>query len=531
MKKLFSIILCVLIIINCGAFSVSSFATKTYNTWEEAYRDLVSTLDDTEGVWDNYALRIGLFDMDNNGVPELYSLDGGFGHGHNVNFYTFRNNQATYVGCETFCLGSANVFKNSEYSGIIAYSRSQTQDPEYPFSIICQHWQLKNNSIISEDIYTVEFGKVQRITKDKRLFNLCFDTTTNGYNETEYLTDLKSAIICIGWESILLFSGVSTQYYNDIAIMCSDFCEAANNTYSNRIKSKYNDYGFKNVKSGNYGFQTSSAYTFGYKTFPASGTILAITLRGTTSIAEGIGDNQKGDLQPFLTEQIYDNIFDYEEEVWNALQNYVNSYPDIQDAYDLTVLVTGHSLGGAAASTIAARLNYSIKNGSVSWLKNAKKESVHAYTFGAIKVFFEEGDNITLNINKGYENIHNIYNYYDTYGPNGSKSGLEVGSIYDKYGHTELFRDYYSEDIDAYANHQIANYRESLEAHHIKCNGKDTDINTDNNSNFWSMAFTAFNRALNIVKDFEGSFIQNMVNAVATVAGAVVSFISGLFGG
>lgn len=542
MKRLISLFVSLLLFVNCGVFVISGSAANSYDNWEEAYKDFFINNGykkyeiDGGGQFESWGeeeknIQATLYDMDYDQIPEIIVSNGDMGSiTYHFYIFSFVKSNVKYLGT---LHSSVSYDKAKKYKGVFSYSGYFGE---------CDYYEKVGNSL-----------KVTPISNENRQNdNSLVIYSKELYDYYDY--DNITAFNCIslekikelGWASFLAGCNISNIYCNDIAIMCSYLSEAANDKWSDNIKSKYAEYGFKNTKPGNYGTLPvgpfdipagSAAYTFGYLTLDKYGAnvLLTITTRGTTSPAEAIGDVAKGDLQPFLSEKIYDNVYDYEETVWNALKDYVNNYPEIKKASNLSILVTGHSLGGAAANTIAARINNSLKNGSETWLNNACKESVYAYTFGAIKVFFEEGDNVTPNINNGYENIHNIYNYYDTYGPNGSESGYEVGSIYDKYGHTELFKKFYSEDNDKYANHSVANYRDALNNHLVICNGKDDEINTDNNSNFFNRLVTGITSFFNNVRDVTESVATNVavavVKVIETVTTAIVDFFSGLFGG
>ena len=96
--------------------------------------------------------------------------------------------------------------------------------------------------------------------------------------------------------------------------------------------------------------------------------------------------------------------------------------------------MTGHSLGGAAADLLAARLMRTAASTPYWWEDLYDREDIYAYTFGAIKVLEQTG-----NVKDGYENIHNIYNVYDSFGPKGSFSIANASSPNAKFGHTDLF--------------------------------------------------------------------------------------------
>ena len=127
---------------------------------------------------------------------------------------------------------------------------------------------------------------------------------------------------------------------------------------------------------------------------------------------EFVNDWHKAGERFFLEEKVYNNVYDFEEKVWKGLNAYLDENPDVENDKNLKILVTGHSLGGAAANMVAARMDYLRNRGE--WISTVKKENIYCYTFGAIKVLAHD-----INIEDGYENIYNIYNKYDSFGPNG----------------------------------------------------------------------------------------------------------------
>ena len=266
----------------------------------------------------------------------------------------------------------------------------------------------------------------------------------------------------------------SRKYYKELASYCTCLCEAANSETSDNIKKEYKNKGYIDVVPQNYG--GDSAYAIGYKSVNNT-TILTITARGTTTASEGIGDFFHGgdSGNDFPCGKIYHNVFEFEEQVWGGLNDYINNHSNIVSAENLKILITGHSLGGACASSLAARIDYYIDNFSneYSWLKNISKNSVFAYTFGGIKTL-TQNDNIEDN----YENIHNVYNYFDDWGPYGKNSFLGVGAFNQKFGHTELFVKDYNGD-----NHNIANYRDAIENDIVATNCKDFTPGFD--QDFW----------------------------------------------
>ena len=290
-----------------------------------------------------------------------------------------------------------------------------------------------------------------------------------------------------------LFSKPSTEYNNNLAYLSAEFCDNAQGESSTKIESILNEYGIKN-KVYNYG--ESAAFVIGHKEVNIEGegkaNVLVIIARGTETWAEKIGDWQKDNKvvklwekgksavksimkgnewkefvndwhkageRFFLEEKVYNNVYDFEEKVWKGLNAYLDENPDVENDKNLKILVTGHSLGGAAANMVAARMDYLRNRGE--WISTVKKENIYCYTFGAIKVLAHD-----INIEDGYENIYNIYNKYDSFGPNGNLllKRLNVSHPKAKFGYTleySKLRD--SEIVTPWNNHDMGkNYKKAV---------------------------------------------------------------------
>lgn len=261
-------------------------------------------------------------------------------------------------------------------------------------------------------------------------------------------------------------------YNKDIALLTAKLSEAAESGQSD-IESLYAEYGIGNCESYNYkGASTilslkGSAFNIGYSIAPVNNeetAILVITARGSTTLGEFIGDVFKGGTRNFNGQSVFHNVYEFEENIWKALDKYVGKHKDLKDAKKMKIIICGHSLGGAAANMVGARMNHCIDSGDW-WSQRATKEDVYTYTFGAIKVLDTDE-----NISDGNENIHNIYNYYDSFGPNGNQKKYNASSPNAKFGHTDLYISDSHRDKEEGAdftgtcnNHLMANYIAAIE--------------------------------------------------------------------
>lgn len=286
-----------------------------------------------------------------------------------------------------------------------------------------------------------------------------------------------------------LFKDKASVYNKGLALIAANLSRAAEDTTGDNIKAAFEEYGFTNVRVRNYDaklpdmgplddfikfIDAYDAFAIGKSIVSVKSendtTILVVVARGTQMrFRELKGDVLKGGTQPLLGRNIYNNIYEYGDLIWQGIKNYLVEFPIT--THKVKVLVTGHSLGGAAANLVGARITSELKN--QNWLKSrgATKEDIYVYTFGAIKVFDQEE-----NESKGYENIHNLYNDHDSFGPNGSKSLLNVSHPKTKFGHTDTF------DIDEYdewwnlkdigrqtLNHNMEVYIKAIQCNMIDC--------------------------------------------------------------
>ena len=266
----------------------------------------------------------------------------------------------------------------------------------------------------------------------------------------------------------MLLKEPATSYSDELALVAAQMSAASEDTTGEGIKELYASYdiGFKAVGCYESGGEllkeqktNGGAFAIGHLACSINGTdttILIITARGTKNISESLGDFFKGwpldpnKVHPFLDRTVWDNVYDFEEQIWDGLNEYVNKlYPDVKSTQHLKILVTGHSLGGAAANMVGARLTAGIGS-SEWWGDKAVQDDIYVYTFGAIEVLTTE-----KNASAGYENIHNIYNHYDSFGPYGNLGVLGVSAVNAKFGHTDEYENYRSENGNSTNNHNM----------------------------------------------------------------------------
>ena len=271
-----------------------------------------------------------------------------------------------------------------------------------------------------------------------------------------------------------LFKKPSTEYNNDLAYFAAELCDKAQGKSSNKVEQFLEKNGFEKEP---YNYKKSAAFVIGYKKVKIDGEgdaiVLVVIARGSTTASEFVGDWLKGGTKEFLEEQVYNNAYEFEEKVWAGIRKYLNlkKNKEIAKADTLKILVTGHSLGGAAANMVAAKMDSLVED--QEWLENVSKSDIHCYTFGAIKVLDQNSEEGYENIEDGYENIFNIYNKFDTFGPNGDNilKEFKASHPYAKFGCTLEYDKLHDAEIDSIKvwkntcnNHSMGgNYKKAVE--------------------------------------------------------------------
>ena len=312
--------------------------------------------------------------------------------------------------------------------------------------------------------------KTNKQSRGKRLLSLClalfiFMSLTGcvggdtGTEDKEASRNLSNCIISLP----------ATSFNIELAKIAAELSEVSEKVSDTEIRKCYSKYGIKHCDTENYGtwFFGGGAYCLGIKTIEEDGeniALVVITARGSTTKAEYIGDQRwfaevaEWRKEDFYTYRVWDNVKDFEEGIWNKLSSYMvlsSKYKYIPKGYKVKFLVTGHSLGGAAASLLGARIKEEmLDNPSVSG--KITKDDVYVYTFNAITVLTSSD-----NVSSGYENIHNVYNKYDSFGPNGNQKKWNASSPYAKFGHTEMYEKQEEENGDSAYGH--CNYRYALD--------------------------------------------------------------------
>lgn len=326
------------------------------------------------------------------------------------------------------------------------------------------------------------------------------------------------------------------KYNSKLARLAAQMSLEIEDKNDSKIKEYYKKQGinvkknyFSNSDDGKFDI---NAYAIGSKDIIVNGKktkLLIITARGTMKMSEGIGDFFKGkgvlERESLAGNSIWKNVWDFEQGMWHGLELYLDSHGELKKTKNIKVLITGHSLGGAAANAFAADMISKISEGKC-WNGNLSKKDVYCYTFGAINVLSDNEDNVE----GGYENIHNIYNYYDSFGPNGNLGKFLGGSVSlpkSKFGHTDLYKSesfHYEEHGLSTNNHNMDNYILAIEAGAPVCNNvvKEKKINApDDAAEYGNHRYYIYDLTDDIV-DFSDAetFCENKGGYLASITSA-----------
>ena len=274
--------------------------------------------------------------------------------------------------------------------------------------------------------------------------------------------------------------------YN-LAMMSGCLCVTAAD--ANYLHQAYIDLGFDNRDICLYSYPGSSfnrpdalrngskfaddedlAFSIASQTMTVNGTecdVVFIVARGTMTTWEGIKDGTCIADKEYYGYTAWDWIYEFEEDIIAGLEDYHTDH-DWLGTRPLKILVTGHSLGGAAANLVAAKLDKEC--GGTAWYSaNVTPDDIYAYTFGAIDSITNkdyDGNRIQVPVSEGFENIFNIYNYLDTFGPNGKKLFTARGnSMYGKFGRFYTFSGDMADvvkDSSSCRTHEIIGYIHAL---------------------------------------------------------------------
>ncbi|MCM1314029.1 MAG: hypothetical protein NC244_01510 [Alistipes senegalensis] len=216
-----------------------------------------------------------------------------------------------------------------------------------------------------------------------------------------------------------MFRQDSTEYHRDIAEIAIALSASAYNGRREAgyyINSAYRQLGFKSDNIEIYGYPSEN-YSFSIASRPVGDiTLLSVTLKGNSGQSDFYNQIKQPFSQPFMNSMTNPNYYDFYIRVKNSLDEYISKHSEIlNSAQDgkLKVLVSGHSIGGAAACLLGTEMN------SPDSILKISEEDIFIYTFGSPCVYSSEVP---------CENVINVMNESDivTLVPFGVKSGKTV---------------------------------------------------------------------------------------------------------
>lgn len=262
--------------------------------------------------------------------------------------------------------------------------------------------------------------------------------------------------------------------------------------------------GDADVSHQTIGREDEHCFAIGYADIDVGGVtthVVCITLRGTESNWEMLGDFSAKPDREFRGHTVYDYWDDFERKVWEGLAVFIQDHPALATG-PAKVVIGGHSLGGGAANLLTARFDYALAGPSdesvddLGWEGPADVGDVIAFTFGALNVFGQDAGTGGLRSDDSiFDNIYNVFNELDTYGPEGEGTVIEIPGVFRtgfkpgyggeaidrKFGAMSVFRmDYrevFSRGDDHYANHVMQGYVRAVAEEIVSIGGRTDDSN------------------------------------------------------
>ena len=220
----------------------------------------------------------------------------------------------------------------------------------------------------------------------------------------------------IVWDDRLFEKNAFT-YNNNLAVAGLVLSAAAEGSQEN-ITDILTNMGFEGIHSEYYDSAWNlfhPAYTFAYKKIRVGGqikTLVSVTIRGTSSLGDGITDLTNGGLGG------------HAEDISRKLEQYVETNCGQTKTEDTLFFVTGHSLGGGIASRLDHELCTTYSSGNL-----------YVYSFAPL--------NYIPKFKTEYKNVFEICNIYDTVTWCGCAGSTHAGVIRQFAGSSEKYLPYY----------------------------------------------------------------------------------------
>ena len=453
--------------------------------------------------------RFSLYDLDQNGVPELLAANG-FGPmtGAKTYVFTCKDGRIQYVGSLREASGYPFRYEDSSYPGIFAKWGEGTFYQQL-------YYEMNGEELVEIPVRTVAMTEnlmqtSTSLTADQALYDYVVSCEESDKNQRLFFYSL-SEIRTMGWEAFvqaespfglvrepdteektIVYSGYSTQFgpselsvdaragigeNKNIAILCAMLSDAAYSDGGTQLALLYRD-----MFEGTYCDQRfdysdrsfCSGIALGEKVINGERTnVLVITIKGTKArfdissldidISEIFADTNLSKTE-YKGYQAYTSVVEFERRILSLVNELLADNIDRMDLNrPLKIIVTGHSLGGAAANLIGATYTNGSSSGSGWWAELANCEDIYCYTFAAINALDGAGSRTSFPISDGYENIHNIVNSYDEMVAVSNVTrvhGLSDG----KFGHNDWINEDFRDNMfNLFENHQMYRYLESVD--------------------------------------------------------------------
>ncbi len=375
-----------------------------------------------------------------------------------------------FSGCDDLVLGAWNG----------SYGLSYAKKHNLKYVLINEITiEPRPNTAISNSLkkiklrYTGEYGETDKtVSWGGKLF----ENPSGAYNKD---TALASAVI----SAMLETKSFSDASQNEIIRIQENFHNLGFD-YENIAIGNYKYDKIPTLKMQDYGVDLNDgayAYAIAADSIDVDreyNNLIIIAARGSTTLSEFAGDGTSDNAyHSEFGYYIYDNSYSFYKSIIKGLSKFLETHEfTLTDGSKSTlndylesntdkklkfkILLTGHSLGGAATDLVAQWFNSGALGGG--WNGTYEKSDVHAYTFGAINAIAEGGYERPWTwlhgcpVAAGYENVHNVYNFYDTFGPKGHHSlaterwFYHIGSGYGKFGHLDLFEENFNDSHNMY---------------------------------------------------------------------------------
>lgn len=481
--------------------------------------------------WDEVVYAVGFLEIEN--LTENYSITSSDTHSLYVNFGTvkystvdpmvidFGNNSAASI---KLYYSEPKVLYALQNGGYYAYIHPKMTSDHWgvPFILAFPVDKTPNAPEGDPD------PKNCRFIFEGQEFKLPATWDENSMAEIKNLAPKEAVTVSYTDYKYQVGSGIYTSEINDssfedpydfnkdLAMACGIMSRAAEDENGEGIKKIYKEqFGIsdKDILLGDskgvdhYG--ESLSYSVAGKDI-GSNKVLIVTARGSMTPYEFVSDfttsvTKDNFLRQYTT---FDLVNDFQNYIWTGIETYLDKHPEYKRAKNLKVLVCGHSLGGAAANLVAARMILLLRRGE--YLSDIiSPEDIYCYTFGAIdavsQYYYEKLSPLpNLNgtytvkeiecsykvpIESGFENIHNIYNEKDSFSTDslkvqildvlGDVLGIPGGKAFTtkgKFGHIDKFSHDFGEEILNTMNHDMIGYMAAVRDGYVGHGTQDTVI-------------------------------------------------------